>query len=94
MAAKLARFYGWSPSIIEETPLIDLVGYFHMIEKVEAEERLMDITVADYPHLSKSARSKVHKNLSKLVVKEQETITSAELAKKLGMEQWQTKKQK
>lgn len=64
-----------------------------MIERLEAEERLMDLTVADYPNTKADGRRKIHNSLTKIVKKTQpkEEISTADFAKKLGIDKWQTK---
>jgi len=36
--------------------------YFHAIDKIEAQELLLKLTVSDYPNMKKESREKIHKS--------------------------------
>lgn len=48
------------------------VGYYEAISVIDAENRLMDINVASFPHSSEKARRETHKSLKKIADKHRE----------------------
>lgn len=80
--ARLARFYGWSPDVIENLDVDRADSYWKCIDVIESREMLMKFTQMDYPHLKDDKRRELFKKFdSKTKVKKSETkkITNKEL---------------
>jgi hypothetical protein len=83
--AHVARFYGWTPKVVNSLDVQDFHDYFVAIESVRAVETLHGLVVADWPNLKESERNKRWKQLQKLASpvkssKPGKTLTNAELA--------------
>lgn len=87
--AKLARFYGWSPDVINDLDLEDFDQYVVAMRMLEAQDLLLGFSKALYPNMKDQDRQKrwreVHKqaypvNYSKNVRR----ISTKELAEALS----------
>lgn len=45
--------------------------YYECITAIEAQEKMVDLPIADYPHLKQEERNKIHRSFSKLAHKHQ-----------------------
>lgn len=59
----MARFYGWTHSEIENLSLDDFDDYWLGLLCVEAQENLLQITIASYPYMKKEDQRERHKEL-------------------------------
>lgn len=64
--AKLAHFYGWTHCYISKLPYRIASQYFEAITVIEAQDRLIDLNVADYPKMTEDGRKKYHRNMRKM----------------------------
>ena len=64
--AKIAQFYGWSHEYIEEMPFSVALEYYQAITVIEAQERLIDLKIADYPRMLKADRNELFKKFNKM----------------------------
>ena len=63
----MLRFYnGVTPESLDEMSVIEFDQYWQSITKIEAQEMLIEFTIADYPHLKPNKRREVHSKLKKL----------------------------
>jgi len=60
-----ARFYGWSPGMINGMKFQTFLTYFQAMESIKSQESLNSLIIADYPHLKADSRKKIHKGYSK-----------------------------
>lgn len=60
---RLTRFYGISPAELARTPNVITRVYIDALGKLEAEEQLSRMQASDFPHLTESARGKIHRGL-------------------------------
>lgn len=73
MAARVARFYGWTNQEINTISYEKLVKYLHSIEVLRAEETLCQMQTLDYvKHMKDQDRKKLHKQLQKTAKKYQD----------------------
>ena len=56
MKARASRFYGWTPSTIDNMPIKTFYEYLRAIDVLSSEEQLMKIEVEFAPHLKKEQR--------------------------------------
>lgn len=61
----MARFYSWGPDLIEQMDCETFNTYSSAIEVIEAQELLLSMQAADYPHLKSENRSDLHKRVYK-----------------------------
>ena len=62
----MLRFYnGLTPELIDEMSVIEFDQYWLSITKIEAQEMLIDLTIADYPHLTPPRRKELYNKLKK-----------------------------
>lgn len=88
MRARVARFYGFSPSEIEKMPILTFSEYFQCIGKLEAQEMMMAYKIQDWPNMKDKARSNEWSKLEKAAGfrsnKEAKRVTNDELRAILG----------
>jgi len=80
----VARFYGWSHDYISSLPSKTLLKYLESIEILEAQEALVQMTLADFSRNYKQEdRKKLHRKLKrtaeKLSPNEQPKVLSDDL---------------
>tara|TARA_A100001201_G_scaffold106897_1_gene91420 strand:+ start:492 stop:749 length:258 start_codon:yes stop_codon:yes gene_type:complete len=63
----MLRFYNLNPSDLDNLPVDEFEVYWQQITKLEAEEMLIGITVADYPYLKGDKRTRLHNRLKNIV---------------------------
>ena len=63
---KLAYFYGWTHDQIMDLDWEWAQAYWLGITVIKAQGALQAMRVSDYPHLKKSDRQKMHKEMHKL----------------------------
>lgn len=90
MCAKLARFYGWTPDVIDKLDSITCVTYWEAITVIDAQETLINMRVADHPTLKSSARTKFHRSIIKRAYPKtfdpnEKQISTTEFAERLGV---------
>ncbi len=59
--ASLARFYGWTPQVIEALTVRQMFRYLGFVPEIRALEALSGSLVSAYPHLDADARKEVHR---------------------------------
>jgi hypothetical protein len=59
----LTRFYGLTPRELARTPRVLLDLYRKAIPEIVAEETMIAMQIADFPHLEQSARREIHDKL-------------------------------
>lgn len=57
----MAQFYGWTHHYIMNLDYGTALEYYEAITVIDAQDRLVDLNVADYPQLKKEDRSKLHR---------------------------------
>lgn len=81
--AKVARFYGWPPSEIENLDLCDLRFYWEAITIIEAQEALIAINISCATQMKKETLKSLHKSLNKMAypssLRQNKVITTNEL---------------
>jgi hypothetical protein len=83
----MLRFYnGLTPRELDEMSVIEFDQYWLAITKIEAQEMLLEFTVADYPHLKPNRRREVYNKLKKLQDNGQAPglMTPKDIAKAIG----------
>lgn len=66
LKARVAHFYGWTDDYIMDLEYDTVMEYYKAITIIDASDRLVDLTVADYPNSKNKSRQKIHKNMYKL----------------------------
>ena len=62
----MLRFYnGLNPELLDEMTVIDFDQYWLAITKIEAQEMLIELTIADYPHLKPMRRRELYNKLKR-----------------------------
>ena len=86
LLAKLASFYGWSIEYIESMPHGEVVEYYEAITVLEAQDRLVEMNISDYPKMSKENRRKYFRSMKKLAhpAHLQKTVDFADFIKKVS----------
>lgn len=81
----MAYFYSVPFSFIEELDVESFQKYWDAITIIEAQEMLNQITVADWPHMKKGSREKLHKGLYRKaypsIFREQKQVSMDDLAR-------------
>lgn len=85
----MARFYGWTDKYIRSLDWMVGEDYWHAITMIEAQEALIQMRIADYPHLKKRDREKMHRSMHDVAYPRNrdsvKRITTDELAKRVRM---------
>lgn len=80
----MCEFYGWTPDIVGGLTFEEASIYWEAITVIEAREMLSQLSVADYPHMKKTSRQKLHRSLSKMAFpatfKDKRRLTLQDLA--------------
>lgn len=63
----MLRFYGTSSLELDNLPVDEFEVYWDQITKIEAEEMLIAITIADYPYLKSDKRNRLHNRLKGII---------------------------
>jgi hypothetical protein len=63
MKSRLARFYSWSPEVINDLDMQEALEYFNCIARLTAEETLRDLKVEDWHQLKDRERTKFWNSL-------------------------------
>lgn len=73
-------------------PIKDILQLSKCIDRIKAEDYLVQLNIADYPKMGKENRKNFHKSLVNMSNPEKklETVSTSEAARKLA--QWQQKK--
>lgn len=81
----MASFYGWSIDYIESLPHGDVVGFYEAITVLEAQMRLVDMNIADYPNMKKEDRRKFYRQMKKIAYPEsiQSTVSFEDFIKRM-----------
>lgn len=87
MRAKLARFYSWTHHYIENLEWDTALEYYEAITVVEAQEKLVDMNLSDYPHMKGDGRKSFYRKMRNMAYpKELQKETSFDdFAKQVGM---------
>tara|TARA_B100000214_G_C23925464_1_gene608136 strand:- start:817 stop:1083 length:267 start_codon:yes stop_codon:yes gene_type:complete len=84
----MLRFYnGVTPESLDEMSVIEFDQYWQSITKIEAQEMLLEFTIADYPHLKPNRRREVYRKLKRLQTNGREDgalMSPEEIAKAIG----------
>lgn len=82
----MASFYGWSIEYIESMPHGEVVEYYEAITVLEAQDRLVEMNISDYPNMNKENRRKYFRGMKKLAHPKhlQETVDFADFIKKVS----------
>ena len=82
----LRCYNGLTPELIDEMSVIEFDQYWQSITKIEAQEMLIEFTIADYPHLKPNKRREMHNKLKKLQDNGQAPglMTPKDIAKAIG----------
>lgn len=83
----MLRFYnGLTPELIDEMSVIEFDQYWLSITKIEAQEMLIDLTIADYPHLTPPRRKELYNKLKRYQGNQKEAglMSPKEIAKAIG----------
>lgn len=59
MKARASRFYGWTPDVIDNMPIVTFKQYFKAIDVLSSEEQLLKIEAEFAPHLKKDQRKEL-----------------------------------
>ena len=77
-----------SPNELLETEYHLIESLWNNISVIEAQEQMKKLTVADWPNMKKSSRSKLHKDLHNQAypthLRKKNYVTPEDLAKVLG----------
>lgn len=60
----LTRFYGLSPNQLLHMERQLVAIYLEAMSEIKAQEQLMALQVADFPHMDQSARTSLHRKIS------------------------------
>jgi hypothetical protein len=71
----LCRFYGWSLDYTKTLTVEDFQLALMAVTRIEAREMLTQMTIADYPNISKEDRSSTHKKIHRHAFPPTETRT-------------------
>lgn len=66
MKARIANFYGWTDEQIMSCDYETIVEYYEAITVVDAQNRLVDLSVSDYASATKETRKKLHRQITRL----------------------------
>ena len=84
----MLRFYnGVTPESLDEMSVIEFDQYWLAITKIEAQEMLIEFTIADYPHLKPNRRKEIYNKLKRAQSNgraEGALMSPEEIAKKIG----------
>ena len=82
----MARFYGWTHDYIDDLDHETVIRYYSAITVLDAQERLVDMNVSDYPKMGKESRKKFFKEMRKKAYPSelQKEVTFDEMARKLN----------
>ena len=85
--AKLAQTYGWTHHYIEELEYGVALEYYSAITPIEGQMQLVQMNIADYPKMKKSARTDFYKGIRKLSYPEsmQKQTSFEDFAKEHGL---------
>lgn len=73
---KVARFFSVDVTKIEEMSFCKFIEMTSAMEAIQAQEVLVNLNIADYPHLKEESRAKFHKSISKRAFSEKEKVYS------------------
>ena len=81
----MAFFYNFSHEEMLNMEAATFYSYYKAINSIEAQNALMDLTVASYPHMKNKDRMEVKKKLKKEAypIKDGPVMTSEEAAKEI-----------
>jgi hypothetical protein len=65
MKAKVAKFYGWNDSEINNLSYPVFMQYYEAITVIEAQECLVAMNIQDYPRMKKEGRKKFYRSVRK-----------------------------
>lgn len=84
----MARFYSFSHKDMMDMDLDTFHSYWLMIDRLEPQEMLVDMSVGDYANMKKEDRKKYHKDIHKkaypLESSKVKLLTTEEAFKALG----------
>lgn len=63
--AKLASFYGWTHEYILGMSNDVALEYYEAITVIDAQDRMVDMNMADYPNMKKESRKKFFRQMRK-----------------------------
>lgn len=61
----MSRFFSIDATRIEEMPFCKLVEMTSAMDAIQSQEVLVELNIADYPHIKEDSRAKFHKSVSK-----------------------------
>lgn len=62
----LARFYGWSPHVIQSLTVREVTDYYRASNILQAKENLLKLNVMDYPNMDNKGRKKLFNGIKKV----------------------------
>ena len=65
MSASLAYFYGWTHDYIESLDYETVMDYFMAITVLDAQSRMIDMNIQDYPRMTKEGRKSFFREMRK-----------------------------
>jgi hypothetical protein len=80
----MARFYGWNDEYLEQMDAHTFREYLDCISVIEAQEALVQLTVADYPRQGEEFRNNVHRSLHITAYPNRKKMSIEEALNKLG----------
>ncbi len=81
----MSRFYNMDSGQLDQMPVDEFEIYWQQIAKIEAQEMLLAITVADYPHLKGNQRTQIYNRIKNHASDDKQKILSTQdIAKVIG----------
>lgn len=66
MKARIAHFYGWTDDYIMGCEYETIIEYYEAITVVDAQNRMVELSVSDYAGAKSETRKKLHRQFKKL----------------------------
>lgn len=81
----MSRFYNLDSGQLDSMPVDEFEIYWQQITKIEAQEMLLALTIADYPNLKGNQRSQIYNRIKNHASDQKQKIQSTQdIAKIIG----------